>query len=65
MKNKSLLSIKINIINWEKKSSYNYNKLLFYKNNDLKKAFDGEYQNVLKNQFWSYKFTSVTVYKNG
>ena len=28
-KKKSLLSIKINIINWEKKPSYNYNKLLF------------------------------------
>ena len=36
----------------------NYTRLLFWKNNDLESSFVEEYKDVLKNQFWSSKFTS-------
>ena len=56
IKNKSLLSIENNIIEWEKKLYYSYKKLLFKKNNK-------EYKYVLKTQFWSYKFTLESWFK--
>ena len=48
MKNKSSLSIEKNIVEWEKMPYYSYN--------DLESSFDKEYKDVLKNQFWGYKF---------
>ena len=53
VKNKSLLSIEKNIIEWEKTLYYNYNKLetIILKNNDLESSFNEEYKDVLKIQF--------------
>ena len=58
MKKISWLVVEKNIIKWEKALYYNYKKVLFQKNNDLKTSFNEKYKNVLKNQFWSYEFTS-------
>ena len=38
-------------------------KKIGQKNNDLEKSFDQEYKDVLKNQCWSYKFTSESWFK--
>ena len=58
MKKISWLVIEENIIKWEKALYYNCEKVLFQKNNGLKTSFNEEYKDVLKNQFWSYEFTS-------
>ena len=53
-----LVGYRKNIIKREKTLCYNYKKVLFLKNNDLKSYFDEQYKDILKNQFWCYNFTS-------
>ena len=57
MKNKSSLNIEKNI-QWEKNLHFNLQESSTLKTNDLKKYFDEEYKQTLKNQFWNCKFPS-------
>ena len=44
-------------------SYYNCNKTIILKDNDSESSFDEEYKDVLKNQFWNYKFTLESWFK--
>ena len=62
MKNKSLLSIEKIIRKWENHLVVIIRNICF-KNSNLESSFDEECKDVLKNQFWSYKFTSESQFK--
>ena len=49
------MSIVKNIVKWQ--------KTFVSKNNDLEIFFDEKYKDVLKNQFWSYKFALESWFK--
>ena len=46
-----------------RKSAFYNNKELLLKSNNLESSCEEEYKDVLKKQFWSYKFTSESYFK--